>query len=414
MDTIPTEQLTRKALVLGRIGLVRSLGRTGIHVALAREAPDVFERFSRYSREFIHLPNLVLDPQKGLDMLLEFGARQSEKPVAFLNGESDVLMFSKYRETLGKYYEIMLAPHQLILDLGDKGRFAKLSTQYDLPVPRTFIPTSRKKMIEAAEAVGYPCVIKPTTQRAWHDDTIIEAIGLRKALLIRNAGELSQFMDKLPEVRGVEMVQQFIPGDDTCHFDCHIYINRSGQPLGQWVGQKMRTYPIHFGQGCYTRYTVEKGMVQICLDTLQQIGYTGAANINVKRHAETGQDYILEINPRFSLWTILSTQCGVNLPLLQYCEAAGINIPQVHPRTEPYRWLWLASDIKAAVAYHKAGELTWSEWVRSFFSEKGKIEHHIFDLNDPLPIIAYACLTVFRYTGRAVRFVLRRLGLMKR
>jgi hypothetical protein len=87
-----------EALILGRISLVRSLGRLGIPITLAREGSPVLEKASRYVKRFIELPNLDSEPEKAIDKLIEYGQSVSVKPIAFLNGESDVMLFSRNHE----------------------------------------------------------------------------------------------------------------------------------------------------------------------------------------------------------------------------------------------------------------------------------------------------------------------------
>jgi predicted ATP-grasp superfamily ATP-dependent carboligase len=399
------KQWNHKALVLGRISLVRSLGREGIEVVLAREGIRAFERASRYCNDFICLPMLPAGIDEALAILERFGAEQKRKPVAFFNGESDVMLFSEHRERLGEFYEISLASHELINSLIDKGKFGSLAKKYDLPIPKTITPKSEDECIEAGNTIGYPCIIKPISQRRWHSPEIFNAIGYRKAILAKNQEELEHIMKLIPPIRGGEMVQQYIPGDDPNHYDFHAYIDRGGTLRGSIVGHKIRTYPIHFGQGCYTHYMEEPGVEETCMDTLTKIGYTGAANINVKRHAETGKDYILEINPRFSLWTIFDSLCGVNLPVQQYLDSIGEEVPILKPNGSPQRWLWFGSDFKAMKAYRKSGELTLLKWVKSFFNVPGKIEHHIFAWDDPLPLLCSWWYRYLVFTGRAFRYI---------
>ncbi|MCP4580785.1 MAG: hypothetical protein GY839_04160 [candidate division Zixibacteria bacterium] len=410
MDKI---RLDHKALVLGRISLVRSLGREGIEVVIARESEFVFERASRYCNDFILMPSLPSKTNEALNVLERFGARQKKKPVAFFNGESDVLLFSEYRDRLSKYFEILLAPHELITSLINKGKFGELAIKYDLPVPNTITPKTEEECFEAASKIGYPCILKPINQRRWHSPDILESIGYRKAILINDQTELENILNLIPSVNGSDMIQQYIPGDDPNHYDFHAYIDRNGILRGSIVGHKIRTYPIHFGQGCYTHYMDEPSVEETCMDTLNKIGYTGAANINVKRHAETGKDYILEINPRFSLWTIFDSLCGVNLPLLQYLDSIGREIPNLKPIGLPQRWLWFGTDFKAMRAYRKRGEITLWMWLKSFFNVPGRIEHHIFAWDDPLPLLCSWWFRLLTFAYRAKMFLKRRISVLK-
>lgn len=238
-----------------------------------------------------------------------------------------------------------------------------------------------------AEQIGYPCIIKPIHQRHWHEPAFRDAVGGNsKAILVRSETDLRRIIDRFPVVDGREMIQEYIPGPDTQHFDFHCYIDRSGTPKGWVVGHKLRTYPIHFGQGAYTRYVHEPRIAEVCLDALARIGYVGKANINLKRHSVTGKDYILEINPRFSVWSVFDSSCGVNLALQQYKDALGIPIEPLAPHGRPQRWLWFANDLKAMRDYRRSGELTIWLWLKSYIQEPGRIEYQVFAWDDPLSL----------------------------
>jgi predicted ATP-grasp superfamily ATP-dependent carboligase len=175
------------------------------------------------------------------------------------------------------------------------------------------------------------------------------------------------------------------------------------------VGHKIRIHPVHFGMGCYTEYCEEPEITRLCLNALKKIGYIGAANINIKRHAVTGKDYILEINPRFSIWTIFDSACGVNLPLAQYCDALGMKIPEFNRHGRPQRWLWFGADVRAMIAYRKSKELTFGQWLKSYLSKPGKIEFHVFSWDDPLPLLAAWFIHLRSWILRSYSFFKRRM-----
>jgi predicted ATP-grasp superfamily ATP-dependent carboligase len=368
------------------MGLVRSLGREGIRVILGRESNQVFERVSKYTREFYLVPGFDSKPDETLGSLIDFGKGFDEKPVVFFNGESDVLFFSKNRDRLSQYYNIVLAEDDLIKDLLNKDRFSIISDKYSLPTPKTFIINSKDDLKKYTLETGFPVVIKPVKQRLWHQPEILKAIGLHKALLINNQNELDNFLVKYPDETFDLLLQQYIPGTDNDHYDLHTYIDKSGTEKGTVLGRKIRTYPVQFGIGCYTHYENLPEVNQLCIDALTKINYRGVANINLKKHAQTGEFYIFEVNPRFSIWTIIDTACGVNLPLIAYKDALNLPTENLKPHGNPQRWLYFSFDFKAMLGYRKCGEITFWDWLKSYFSYKGKIEFHVFAWDDPIPL----------------------------
>ncbi len=419
LEPVVTRDLSRsdqpaKALVIGRMGLVRGLGRQGIHVALARENPAEVERYSRYCREFIRLPSMLHDRERAVETLCAFGRRQSRKPVVFLSGESDVLLFSHFRDTLSNYFEIVLADRALLDALVDKGKFAVLAERFDLPVPRTKVVNRADEAFAAADQFGFPCILKPIRQSDWYRREIRNALGLRKAVLIQSQVSLRALYRAMPDP-GQVMIQQYIAGPDTQHFDFHGYSDRTGTVRGSIVGHKLRTWPIHFGQGTYTHYVDEPVITELCCDVLSRIGYIGASNINLKRDALTGRDYILEINPRFSFWAIFDQACGVDLMRMQYNEAVGLPVDITIPLKSPRSWLWFEGDWKAFHAYREAGELNWRQYLQSFRLVKETIVFHTWSWKDPLPsavlLARHVGVLPKRIASACYRWIRRRLHL---
>lgn len=399
------------AFVFGRMGIVRSLGREGIRVILGRENYQVFERVSKYCREFYLVPGFDSKPDETLESLVNFGKKFDNKPVVFFNGESDVLFFSRYRDRLSQHYNIVLAEDQMIKDLLNKDGFSILSDKYSLPTPKTFMINSKDDCNKHSKSTGFPVVIKPVKQRLWHEQKIIDAIGLHKALLINNQNELDNFLLKYPYETFDLLLQQYIPGTDNDHYDLHTYIDKSGKVKGTVLGRKIRTYPVHFGIGCYTHFENLPEVNELCINTLSKINYRGVANINLKKHSQTGEFYIFEINPRFSIWTIIDTACGVNLPMQAYKDALDIPTDNLIPHGNPQRWLYFGSDFKAMLGYRKFGELTVTEWLKSYFSYKGRIEFHVFALDDPIPLLYVFWTNTKNFIKRSINFIYRKITL---
>ena len=399
------------ALVTGRIGLVRSLGREGVPVTLTVPAryPFVTARYSRYSRHILPVPHFEMQTDAALECLETWAKGQASPPVVMCNGESDVLLFARHRERLSQYFRIPLATTALLEALVHKGKFAALAQERQIPSPQTLIPRSKDECMQLARQIGYPCVLKPVNQRHWHKPGYVQATKSSKALLLRNEPDLIRTLERYPAISGSEMIQEYIPGPDDQHFDFHCYIDQQGSVTGSLVAQKIRTYPIHFGMGSYVRLVHEPSITQLCLEALHRIGYVGAANINLKRHAETGRDYILEINPRFSVWTAFDQACGLNLALHQYRDALGFPVTSQQPAVNTQRWLWFGHDLKAMRQYRKQGELTFWKWCLSLFSEPGRVEFQVFAWDDPFVLPIGWWISVRSLARRIGSAVVRRL-----
>src|SRR5262245_36016908 len=102
------------ALVIGDVSLVRCLGRAGVSVTPVVQAPRDSVAFSRYSRGTLVAPSFVDAPEAATEALAQFGARQSDPPILFYQGDHDLLAVSRRRSPLGRYFRFVLPEPALV------------------------------------------------------------------------------------------------------------------------------------------------------------------------------------------------------------------------------------------------------------------------------------------------------------
>src|SRR5918993_3101329 len=221
--------------------LVRPLGLAGIRCAVA-VPPGAASRYSRFTVASLEWAHPWEHPEKLVESLVQFAQTQSERPVLFFQSDGDLLLVSRNREQLQKYFRFALADPDLVEELVDKERFQGLAERLKLPVP----PAQR---LHAAPDVPrltltFPIVVKPLTRRPELWKAVVKS---GKALRIDTAEE---FRRKWPELNasGVEMLaQELIPGSESSIESYHVYVDGDGRILGEFTGRKIRTYPREYG-----------------------------------------------------------------------------------------------------------------------------------------------------------------------
>src|SRR5206468_4526041 len=117
--------------------------------------------------------------------------------------------------------------------------------------------------------------------------------------------------------------QQLIPGPETCIESYHVYVDEHGETVGEFTGRKIRTWPPAYGDSTALVITEAPDVTALGRELVRRLGLRGVAKLDFKR-APDGQLYLLEVNPRFTLWHHLGARAGVNIPALGYAGLAGL------------------------------------------------------------------------------------------
>lgn len=331
------------ACVLGDMDLVRPLGIAGIDCAIVAEAGDP-PRFSRFKRAAVEWASPWEQAEQLVKNLVDFGTTQAEPPVLFYESDGELLLVSRYRNRLSKFFRFVVPDQTLVEDLVDKERFQALAIRLALPVPAARRLHPDLAFHPEQLDLRYPIIIKPLTRRPELWRAVAPA---GKALRIETVAELTKLWPKLA-ASGIEVLaQELIEGPETRIESYHVYVDVRGEIVGEFTGRKLRTFPLEYGDSTALVTTTAPDVLALGRDLVQRIGLRGVAKFDFKRSAD-GTLFLLEINPRFNLWHHLGALAGVNLPALVYNDLTG------HPRSSSVSaipnltWCRVWQDVKAA------------------------------------------------------------------
>jgi predicted ATP-grasp superfamily ATP-dependent carboligase len=375
----------------GAIPIVRALVQGGIReVIVASERPDDPTFHSRYCCRKVPLARFdERTDQANVQTLIALALSLREKPVLFWGSDREILFINRNRGILARWYRFVFPHPELTENLVDKGRFAAFALAEGLPVPETVVFSNGEEILRQIHSIPFPCTIKPVHMSNWYSNLVKKQFGSYKHALRRlnSPEEMERYIRLVPDIDKGVVVQRFIEGRDDELLSFHGHFNEEGEPVGCFVGRKIRTNPIHFGGSSYIETVHRPDFMEFCIDVCRQIGFTGIVKIDCKRDTQTGQYFILEFNARFNLWEHLGATAGVNLPLLWYDTLSGGCDIQARPSfayEAGRRWLYVAADVRALPAYVRAGEWTLLSWARSYGT---RTVFHSFDWRDPMPFI---------------------------
>jgi len=369
----------------GDLNVVRSLGEQGVPVVVVSEYADPPSRYSRYCIEFVQVPDFSKHPQELLETLIDLAGRHGGPLPVFPSADPDLEALNQIRDAALPHARWTMADPELVTALMDKRAFSALATHHDLPVPRTFTPTTLDEVAHIADVLTYPAIAKPSLPTSWKHPELPREIRTAKAIVLQSREELLQVCRAVLPWGLALILQEYVPGDDSAHYDVHAYIDRQGVARATFCGRKWRIQPPHVGCGCFVESQLEPELEALVIDILQRLDYRGIANLNFKRHSVSGEFKLLEINARVSQWTILTTRAGVNLPWMAYRDVCGLV-----PETAPLRrcGIWYVSgksDFRAVRHYVREGVWTWGGYLRSLL--KRPIVFQVLSLSDISPAL---------------------------
>ena len=84
---------------------------------------------------------------------------------------------------------------------------------------------------------------------------------------------------------------------------------------------------------------------------MRGLGYHGIAAAEFKRHPDTGELKIIEINPRPSLWFSVSTKSGIRLVETALAESIGASLPPRNYQKDGVLWRYTSKDLASSLFY---------------------------------------------------------------
>ena len=388
------------AVVCGDLNLLRCFVGRGIPTLVVAWDPEEVTLRSRFCRESRVIAKPT-DAERALADLEEIGRAYRHRPVLYYGTDDMLLLVSRARERLSKYFLFQMPDAELIEALVDKSRFQSLAEERGLPIPPALACDERTSAAEILERVGLPCAFKPSTHIGWLRSGASRDGRPRKALVARTPDELISLLARVRERAPSYLAQRYVGGGEERIYSYHAYLDASGQPLGEFVGKKIRTYPMEAGVSTYLELVKEPAVIELGRDAVARLGLVGPVKLDFKRDPEDEEFRLFEVNPRFTLWCHLGAACGVNLPKLAYSDLVGERPCEASDYRVGVRWLSFGNDFRAFLRdYGPRGGLSLSEWLRSYRGEK---VYDIFSWRDPLPfgqsLLNYSRALVGRLTG---------------
>jgi len=362
----------------GCLTIARSLVRRGIRVHVLARARSAYVAHSRGVEGSV-LPDLPGGSEVWLARL--GGLARLGDGVLISGSDQATELIATNRAAIPAILRSFEGPETPHLSLMDKGELYEIAEALGVRTPWTLQAASRVALEAAADTASYPCILKPALSHVGK-----RAGGFQTQLapdpqqLIAAAG---------PAVDGgVEMlVTEFVPGgEENLEGAVTIRAPDGSYPL-VYGRRKVRQYPLDFGPGSLTMSASVPETIAANERILDAVGFVGVSSLEMKRHAETGELVLVEINVRVVQSFGLGDACGVDASWRLYATLAGIPLGPQPAQRDGKKVVSPAFDLLAARARLRRKEISWRGLLASY---RGTRDLSVLDPRDPRPALTLA------------------------
>ena len=204
---------------------------------------------------------------------------------------------------------IPVPDYETVITPLDKYRTIKAAEDAGFPCPRTYLPESEDQVQRIALQLGFPLVIKPRF-----------TAGGRGTAVVRDMSELLDNIRPLIETQGMPLMQEYIPGNQ--QENIHIVVDKDGE--AKFLYQKKSHRLFYHGSFTVYRESVPPTPYGLlCGKFLRNLGWWGAALVELKIDQRDRTPKLMEVNPRFGSGILDSVAVGMNGPWICLRVACG-------------------------------------------------------------------------------------------
>ncbi len=385
------------------LAVIRELGRHGVPIIVADNAPYALARRSRYVRRFFLTPKNGVQPlAQWLPLLID----ESGAKLLFAISEQALLELADLPEVIHGC-RILTPRQEQLANVLDKGRTLAIARNLGFSIPDSWQPVAGEDFQARAAELHYPVVLK------WKDPTALWAslnaadLPFIKAEYATSPAELVTYLSRYNRLGQWPMVQSWCSGYGLGQ----MLLMEDGQARLRFQHRRLREYPATGGVSTLCASLPAEShqeQMQLSERLLAEIGWRGSAMVEYRYDPATDEHWLMEINGRFWGSLPLASQCGVEFAWEDY-RYTLLN-DDVRPSPQPEwplrRARFVLPDTKRLLMLLKNPKLPmlsgghrinrWREtinWLTDFF--RPQTGYYIWNWRDPAPffmdMIAVVC-----------------------
>ena len=246
--------------------------------------------------------------------LTDFAKAHTGKTLVLVScGDNYTGLMARARAALEPYYKFACPTPELVAELDTKEFFYQACERHGLSYPRTFGCTNENyKTVELP--FPFPCIIKASNSVAYwnckfpHKKKVFVAYNKEEFDAITAAIYSSSYQDNL-------VLQEYIPGDDNCMRVLNCYSGLDHKVKLMALGRPLLEEQTPEGIGNYAAImnVRDDELMEKMKAFLEDVGWEGFSNFDMKYDARDGKYKLFEMNPRQGRSSFFVTASGYNL-----------------------------------------------------------------------------------------------------
>lgn len=255
-------------------------------------------------------------PDALLSVLKEYKEKYEKLIVIPCSDYYSALMSKHYHKFEGLIENKFISP-ELLDTLDTKDKFYALCEKHGMDYPQTYValPDDRIAAIDKL-TFDFPIVVKPENSNAY-EYLHCEFEGKKKVFFFYDRESYIKVMESMNKsgYMGKLIIQEFIQGDDSAMRVMNSYSDSNGKVRLMCLGQPVleEYHPKTLGNYAAIISRGDKELYEKIKKFLEDIGYIGFSNIDMKYDENRKKYYMMEINPRPGRSSFFVRAAGLNL-----------------------------------------------------------------------------------------------------
>lgn len=289
------------------VAVIRSLGRAGYRVVAVDCDPRSLGFRSRFVHKSLVVPSAKESPRAFVDALQRI---VQDEDVALVIPVTDLAIqpLAAARQRFAGTTRLALADDDPLRMVTNKDRTLELAASLGIPVPATRRVETLEDGLAAAEAWGWPVVLKPRASHQMRErQTGMESFEVTYA---ENPNDLRRKLERL-EGRCEVLLQRYCQGQGV---GIELLMSQ-GKPLAAFAHRRRREIPLTGGASAYREsIPLDPELLDWSVRLLAAIRWTGLAMVEFKVGPDRKE--LMEVNGRIWGSIPLAVASGMDFPAL--------------------------------------------------------------------------------------------------